>query len=82
MSEMNKSKKNKNMEKNIVIKKNKPDVYKIIAYGLGTVIVLVCAIIIFCDFFMLFVITYDEKSVCHFVFKAINPYFCRKKQRL
>lgn len=46
MSEMNKSKKNKNMKKNIVIKKNKPDVYKIIAYGLGTVIVLVCAIII------------------------------------
>lgn len=46
MSEINKSKKNKNMEKNIVIKKNKPDVYKIIAYGLGTVIVLVCAIII------------------------------------
>lgn len=46
MSEINKSKKNKNMEKNIVIKKNKPDFYKIIAYGLGTVIVLVCAIII------------------------------------
>lgn len=46
MSEINKSKKNKNMEKSIVIKKNKPDVYKIIAYGLGTVIVLVCAIII------------------------------------
>jgi len=39
---------------------------------------LVCAIIIFCDFFMLFVITYDEKSVCHFVFKALNPYFCKK----
>lgn len=40
MSEINKTNKNKN------IKKNKPDFYKIIAYGLGTVIVLVCAIII------------------------------------
>lgn len=44
MSEINKSK--KNIEKNKDTEKNKPDFYKIIAYGLGTVIVLVCAIII------------------------------------
>ena len=44
MSEINKSK--KNIEKNKDTEKNKPDFYKIIAYGLGIVIVLVCAIII------------------------------------
>lgn len=44
MSEINKSK--KNIEKNKDTEKNKPDFYKIIAYGLGAVIVLVCAIII------------------------------------
>lgn len=40
MSEINQTNKNKNL------KKNKPDFYKILAYGLGAVIVLVCAIII------------------------------------
>lgn len=35
-----------NKPKHKEIKKNKPDFYKIIAYGLGAVIVLVCAIII------------------------------------
>lgn len=44
MSEINKSK--KNIEKNKDTEKNKPDFYKIIAYGLGIIIVLVCAIII------------------------------------
>ena len=44
MSEIIKSK--KNIEKNKDTEKNKPDFYKIIAYGLGAVIVLVCAIII------------------------------------